>query len=224
MLCKTCWKYGSDGMIYMPYFSTWNPSKNSLKDMVSSMSALFGTDPPVFSRRVATPEERMAKEKLKKDLTQKLYDHLSVFFEESREKIKSDLKDQNALSAEEKKITSELNALQQLKTELTSHCQHVDEQMKLLQSILKSASMTPVEDTNIDNLVKPADLHSEQLMNLSVENAAISDCLFFLDKALSKGNIPLDVHLKKTRELAKQQFFVRAQCMKIAHFKRKISL
>merc|ERR1712157_192980 len=42
---------GSDGMVYMPYLHTWNQSNHTLTDMVSSMSLLFGTDPPVFSRR-----------------------------------------------------------------------------------------------------------------------------------------------------------------------------
>jgi len=292
-------------MVYMPYLHTWNQSNHSLADMVSSMSIIFGTDPPVFSRRnnnststthsnnsnkvrpqqppryeevnyqdaeaIAIAEskqiemerlqrikeeelalklsiqeenerqerlrqeelrrkeeelrlkeeERLAKEKLKKDLTEKLQDHLSVFFQESRNRLTSDLKDQTALSNAEKKTTSQMNHLQQLKTEITSHCQHVDEQTELLQAKLKTATTAPMEEQNVDDLVQPADLHSEQLLNLSAENAAIADCLYFLDKALSKGNIPLDVHLKKTRELAKRQFFVRAHCMKIAHFKSK---
>jgi len=296
---------GSDGMIYMPYLHTWNQSNHSLTDMASSMSLIFGADPPVFSRRNnhssnhsnnsnnARPqppppykevnyqdaeaiamaeskrlemerlqrlkeeeemavklsiqeenerrervrleklreeeelrrkeEQRLAKEKLKKDLTEKFQDHLSVFFQESRNRLTSDLKDQTALSNAEKKTTSQMNNLQQLKTELTSHCQHVDEQTELLQAKLQTTPSAPAEEPNVDDLVQPADLHSEQLLNLSAENAAISDCLYFLDKALSKGNIPLDVHLKKTRELAKRQFFVRAHGLKIAHFVSKDS-
>ena len=282
----------------MPYLHTWNQSNHSLTDMVSSMSTLFGTDPPVYSRRANSTqndnsvsskpqqppryedvnyqqqaeaiaiaeskkveierqqrikveeeavlaleisrreeearlekrrqeelrqneEERLVKQKLKEDLTQKLQDHLSVFYQESRSRITSDLKDQTALTGAEKKITSQMDQLQQLKTDLTSHCQHVDEQTELLQSKLNTKPTAPIKEPEVDDLVQPSDLHSAQMLNLSVENAAISDCLYFLDKALSKGNIPLVVHLKKTRELAKRQFFANAHCMKIAHFKSK---
>merc|ERR1712157_519500 len=42
---------GSDGMVYMPYFHSWNQSNHTLAETASSMSLLFGSDPPVFSRR-----------------------------------------------------------------------------------------------------------------------------------------------------------------------------
>merc|ERR1712232_386988 len=76
-------------------------------------------------------------------------------------------------------------------------------------------------DEDVDKLVVTSDIQSEQMLDLSCENASISDCLYFLDRALVKGTIPLDVHLKQVRKLAKKQFLVRAHLMKIAEIRTK---
>merc|ERR1711862_474656 len=175
-------------------------------------------------------ETRLITQKLKDDVTRKLQNQLTLFYSESKNRITFDLKDQTALATSEKKITVQLNQLEQMKDNLTRHCTHVEKQTQLIQSKLQEKKTNSnnneqeKQQQHVDDLVQPTDLHSKQMLYLSAENAAISDCLYFLDKALSKGNVSLDLHLKKTRELAKRQFLVRAHCMKIAHFKSKMNI
>ena len=40
----------ADGMVYMPYLHSWKPRSHNLIDTVTSLSQLFGKDPPVFAR------------------------------------------------------------------------------------------------------------------------------------------------------------------------------
>ena len=67
----------------------------------------------------------------------------------------------------------------------------------------------------VDELCQPSSVRSRQMLELDAKNHAISDVLYFLDRALVKGTIPLDVHLKTVRRLAKQQFMARALLTKI---------
>lgn len=40
----------SSGMVYMPYFNSWNQYSHNLIDTCHNMSRIFGKDPPVFAR------------------------------------------------------------------------------------------------------------------------------------------------------------------------------
>jgi ESCRT-I complex subunit TSG101 len=47
------------------------------------------------------------------------------------------------------------------------------------------------------------------MLELSAETAAIDDTIYFLDRALVRGNITLDVFLKEVRKLSKRQFMAK---------------
>ena len=71
-----------------------------------------------------------------------------------------------------------------------------------------------LEEANVDGLVLPTTyIHSGQMLELSAENAAISDARFFLDQGLERGTINLAVYLKTVRKLAK--FLVKVHLFKI---------
>ena len=71
------------------------------------------------------------------------------------------------------------------------------------------------EPKDADMIALPDNIHSQQMLQLSAENQAISDLMYFLDRALVKGTLPLDLHLKQIRKLAKKQFLVRAHLLKV---------
>ena len=50
---------------------------------------------------------------------------------------------------------------------------------------------------------------------MSGENWAITDALYFLDRALYQGHLDCVSHQKQVRRLAKRQFLVRAHLIKI---------
>lgn len=256
---------GRDGTIYMQYLHNWNPNKSSLVEMTSSMSQLFGNEPPLFTKRTnknpspapppapAPPkyheidyakkteanalnqrkqeeilrqqrlkeeqdckrDEEIKMQSLKDEVTRKLKNNINIFFKDSRDWITTDLTDQNALSSAEKTITTQMDNLEALKIDLTERNSQIDEKLQLLKDTIQSKTMSQQPVISTDDLVTPVDINSEQMLKLASENAAITDCLYFLDKALVRGTISLDVHLKNVRRLAKRQFLVRAHCMKI---------
>jgi ESCRT-I complex subunit TSG101 len=52
-------------------------------------------------------------------------------------------------------------------------------------------------------------------MEYEAESQAISDTLYYLDKALYEQAITMEVHLKHIRTLAKQQFYIKAHLYKL---------
>jgi ESCRT-I complex subunit TSG101 len=73
--------------------------------------------------------------------------------------------------------------------------------------------------SKVDLIALPTDTHSSQMLQLAAENAAIDDCIYFLDQSMARGNIPLDVFLKEVRKLSKRQFMVKAHLIKISQVK-----
>lgn len=68
-----------------------------------------------------------------------------------------------------------------------------------------------VTDNNkaVDLMALPADTYSAQMLALTAESVAIDDCIYFLDAALVRGRITLDVYLKEVRRLSKRQFLAK---------------
>ena len=70
-------------------------------------------------------------------------------------------------------------------------------------------------EMHVDDMCQPVSKLHAQLLDLSAENAALDDALYFLDKAMYMGQMDCTTHLKSVRKLAKQQFRVRALLNKI---------
>lgn len=54
-----------------------------------------------------------------------------------------------------------------------------------------------------------------RLVKTMAEHQAIEDALYFLDRALSNGEIDLNVFLKEVRKLSRKQFMCQALAQKI---------
>jgi len=178
----------------------------------------------LLTARERKREEEIALQLLKEDATRKVQSHINSFFQKSRDWIASDLQDQNALSSSEKTITAQIENFDKLKSEFWSKNLEIDKKLELIQAAIKTKATNKDAVVSIDDLVTPCDINSSQMLQLSSENAALSDCLYFLDKALARGTISVSVHLKYVRWLAKRQFLVRAHCMKIAHCKKTVEV
>ena len=64
-------------------------------------------------------------------------------------------------------------------------------------------------NNKVDIMALPANTYSAQMLALTAESASIDDCIYFLDTALVRGRIPLDVYLKEVRRLGKRQFLAK---------------
>ena len=162
-------------------------------------------------RQARVEEER--RHALRSQLTSKLQGRLSQFYSGAREVISDDLRKQTKLERGSDDVREEILDLRRRKDALERSHIAMDAATADIESFLKS--MESNVEIPVDDLCQPSSVRSRQMLELDAKNHAISDVLYFLDRALVKGTIPLDVHLKTVRRLAKQQFMARALLTKI---------
>lgn len=150
---------------------------------------------------------------VKEALTKKLRSHLVDLSHQTKLRIQSDRQDQKQLNRHE--LAKQIDFLEKLKASLEQNHETIDSKTAEIQAWLAQQHSTTFQkqETSVDDLVV---VSNKQLLDLSAENAALTDALYFLDRALQKGTLPLHDHLKHVRQLAKRQFLVRALLHKIS--------
>jgi len=160
----------------------------------------------------------------------KVQDEMQRLFRNEKEELRLELKNQKQLEYGKERIAAILNEGEERKGQLEKGVREVDEAIEGLETWLsavkeqQSTAAAAVENGNeeekgtskADRIALPADTHSAQMLALSAENAAIDDCVYFLDQALVRGSISVDVFLKEVRKLSKRQFMAKAHLIKIA--------
>jgi ESCRT-I complex subunit TSG101 len=156
------------------------------------------------------------KGQLKDLVTQKIYSHLQLISAEAKATVQSDWRDQQLLKLSKETITKEMD-------ELHSTIQNLEESISVVESktveieqwLEESNKSSETKELSVDELCQPDSKLYAQMLDLSSENAAITDALYFLDRGMYMGHIDCTTHLKSVRKLAKRQFLVRAHLMKI---------
>ena len=163
------------------------------------------------SAKIASEEQKVRD--FRTQLTNKIQGYLHTFYNEAREEIRNDLKEQSKLEAGEKTIAQQKSSLAEAKIMIQSQITQLDEQISKMTEAVECSKQQAEPD--VDSLAIPTNLYSRQMLRLIATNASISDCLYYLDKGLVRGKLRLDEHLKQVRNLGKQQFMVRAHLMKV---------
>ena len=192
-----------------------------------------------IARKASAKEARLEKEakqmKLKHDeqlsslkamATSKAQFRIQQIFDETRVELRKELRDQMLLESSKEKIQQLLKEGEERKTLLKNENINMDSAIQNLEAWVaaleehkkgrEEKSSAENEECKIDLLTIPTDTHSAQMLSLSAESAAIDDCIYFLDRALVKGNIPLDVFLKEVRKLSKRQFMAKVSAFIIS--------
>lgn len=188
------------------------------------------------ARKAAVEEERLEREAaqlkqqhdvqlsgMKQMAASKVQFRMRQLFDESKVELRRELKDQRLLEAGKARIEHLLKDAEDRKTLLMQENTNMDEAISNLETWIEAVRQqkdkSEAEVTYCDNEEKidlqtiPVDTHSAQMLSLSAESAAIDDCIYFLDRALVKGSIPLDVFLKEVRKLSKRQFMAKVSCI-----------
>ncbi|KAJ4308284.1 Suppressor protein stp22 of temperature-sensitive alpha-factor receptor and arginine permease [Neodidymelliopsis sp. IMI 364377] len=121
---------------------------------------------------------------------------------------------QQALQTAYTRLQAELRELQQLDAALASNEQILKGAMVEADRAMDDARRRQAPDVD-DVLVAPT-VVGQQLYTLAAEERGIADALFVLGRALDKGRITVDVFVKQTRSLAREQFLKKALIKKIA--------
>eukprot|EP00980_Cylindrotheca_fusiformis_P005007 scaffold1062_cov130-Cylindrotheca_fusiformis.AAC.13 len=159
--------------------------------------------------------EEKRTEEIRQQLSQKIHTHLASFAEETKSAVQSDWRDEQQLTSAKETIAKEMDELEQAKTKLTSAIATVDAKTEEINEWLQEAEDSKEEEVDVDDLCQPVTKLHAQMLEQSAENAALTDALYFLDRAVYMGHIDCITHLKSVRKLAKQQFLIRAHLIKI---------
>ena len=165
--------------------------------------------------------ERQRTEQARAKVTAKLRQHLLERARQTQQ-VAGDLeRDMAKLRvASEQKIEGPMEAMKKQKTFLEQQLAVAEEAKVDVEAWIDQARESKrrneeSQQMTIDDKVVPDRPLHAQMMELSAENAAITDALYFLDRAMHQGYLPCEVHLKQIRQLAKRQFLVRAHLIKI---------
>ncbi|KAK9248783.1 UEV domain-containing protein [Lipomyces tetrasporus] len=106
-------------------------------------------------------------------------------------------------------------------SELTGISEACARNKTILKDKIKQAEASIIEssqrgDVNVDEIVCAEAVVFNQLYELTADDLAIEDTIYVLGKALDRERISLDIFLKHTRTLAREQFMKRALVRKIA--------
>lgn len=161
--------------------------------------------------------EEKRKEHIRDEVQQKVHTYLSNYAENAKSNLTADWFDQERLKQTNTRIEEELKDLSNKKTELEASNATVDLKTREIGEWLEESKDTMEGEPSVDDACQPINKLHGQLLNLSAENAALTDTLYFLDRGMYMGQIDCPTHLKMVRTLAKRQFLVRAQLIKINH-------
>jgi hypothetical protein len=176
--------------------------------------------------------EQARSQSSKEQVVLKLQQRLQQVSQETSALVQQDWRDQQQLQAEGHPAEAQLMELQTLQRQLQRLLATADEKTVAVQVWLdeaaaaaqqqqESLAAAAADDNNnnqavsVDEAVQPATAVQRQMMELSAENAAVTDALYFLDRGLYKGHLDCSLHLRQVRRLAKRQFLVRAHLIKI---------
>jgi len=150
--------------------------------------------------------------------TSKVQFEIQNLFKSLKNDLRITLKNQKQLEDGTKEIQRLIKEGKERKLQLSTGKDNIEKEIEKLEvwlTAVKNEQEQSDKDENnsrqctADLIALPADTHSAQMLALSAENAAIDDCIYFLDRALVRGSIGLDVFLKEVRRLSKRQFLAK---------------
>jgi len=185
------------------------------------------------ARRAAAEEHRLKVEQqrlereheqnllsLRTMATSKVQFEIQNLFKSLKDDLRITLKNQKQLEDGTREIEALIKEGKDRKLQLITVKDNIEKEIEKLEVWLTAVKNEQQSETNetdesnnrqctADLIALPADTHSAQMLALSAENAAIDDCIYFLDRALVRGSIGLDVFLKEVRRLSKRQFLAK---------------
>ena len=165
--------------------------------------------------------EEQKRQKVKEQVNQKIHVHLIELGQHIRNDVQTDSRDLQKLEKNRDKISRDLEVLTETKRQLESQIGVVDSKTREIQEWLEEYRTTKnngdsqEKKVDVDSLCQPASRIHSQMLELSAENAALTDALYFLDRGMYMGQLDCTSHLKSVRKMAKRQFLVRAHLLKI---------
>jgi ESCRT-I complex subunit TSG101 len=151
---------------------------------------------------------------IKRELTSKLQMELEKMYKRIRDDIDLQFEHQLALTDTNEKVEQGIVSLNKLREDLLEAIDKITAQdEELAQWLIQNEQKTTVDP---DTIILTADVSSKQLIDALAEQQAIEDTLYFMDRALSNGEMDVAMFLKEVRKLSRKQFMCQAIMQKIS--------
>jgi len=165
----------------------------------------------------------VAKRNAIKKLTDKLIIRLTEYNKSTTSEIDELFEKQATLTKNTEKIQTNMDALQKEKDKIEENMKTLTQKFEEVCSWLEKNDKQE-KDIDVDGLLQPKDLLSQQLLDLIAEDLAIEDVIYYMDKALRDGVIDITTFMKECRSLAREQFFKKALIKKVTEKRKSLAL
>ncbi|XP_044732313.1 tumor susceptibility gene 101 protein [Chrysoperla carnea] len=212
--------YGGSGP-YPPYptqppantnFPSYSMYGNAYPSHYPSYPA--GQSPPLSGNATTgtgTITEEHIRASLLSAVEDKLKRRLREQFMQNQAELDTLRRTQQELTQGKAKLEDILQRLDTEQAELDKNLQILQEKEKELETAIEKIS---TEEFNVEDAVTTTTPLYKQLLNAFAEEAATEDAIYYMDEALRRGVIDLDVFLKQVRTLSHKQFMLRALMQK----------
>jgi len=189
-------------------------ANNQSQQKISNLSS----SPPEYENPTI-----VAKRNAIKKLTDKLIIRLTEYNKSTTSEIDELFEKQATLTKNTEKIQTNMDALQKEKDKIEENMKTLTQKFEEVCSWLEKNDKQE-KDIDVDGLLQPKDLLSQQLLDLIAEDLAIEDVIYYMDKALRDGVIDITTFMKECRSLAREQFFKKALIKKVTEKRKSLAL
>eukprot|EP00019_Armaparvus_languidus_P008359 CAMPEP_0168593322 /NCGR_PEP_ID=MMETSP0420-20121227/8249_1 /TAXON_ID=498008 /ORGANISM="Pessonella sp." /LENGTH=196 /DNA_ID=CAMNT_0008629459 /DNA_START=431 /DNA_END=1017 /DNA_ORIENTATION=- len=188
------------------------------------MSKVFSEDPPVRAKPKNKPAPAVSSNSsgksyedpgavIKRNAIQAVTEKLKRELKATYDRMASEIDTLMSAGSTDPR-TRKQQQLNKLKKEIEESSTKYDELTRWLAANDKGGAV------DIDAITEPRDVLSKQLLHLVAGDAALEDCLYYMEKALLSGSLSKDDFLKTYRQLAREQFMKRATMKKVHEVQR----
>ena len=197
----------TNGLVYLPYLSEWNPSTCKLQEGINAMIMAFSKKIPVYSRVGIRSMQVDEKTRLLHHLSQRMIEAMENLYREAESDIMTIGKYQEILEANKTKVTTTETRLRQTNSLL----------LQERNNLVAWHSLHPRTDPDdcIDDVSHPRDVRAEQMIQSNALHRALNEAMDQIDEGVVQQLLDHDTYVTKIRKLAREQFFARALSLKV---------
>ncbi|TMW67751.1 hypothetical protein Poli38472_007423 [Pythium oligandrum] len=195
-----------------PSYQGYGGSYQSNNVSQHAAESLFGAASTPAQPAAFRYEDRAAA--LKLEVTGKIQQEMDRMFKRIRDDIDLQFEHQLQLTQSRENVERGVQSLEFLRDDIKRAKEIIETQDKEVTAWLEENEAKDTVDP--DTILIEGDALSKQLVDTLAKHQAIEDALYFMDRALSNGEIELASFLKEVRKLARQQFMCQALIQKLS--------
>ncbi|XP_010505539.1 PREDICTED: protein ELC-like [Camelina sativa] len=209
----------SSGFTNSRYIETWEYPRCNLLNFIRNLKKVLANDHP-FVLTDSIPKRNLSisrTEALDRLATSLHYDVLTIM-ERSEEEIENLWKLQSEMKQRTESVNTIITELENERETLKVRALNLKEHTDVLENWAETNYRKLTKSTSIDDMGIEEMFEIESEVEGLAEDDAIEDVLRVLEEAAARGELEIGSYLKQVRVLAREQFFIRQNRLKIQSF------